>query len=293
MTAWSSVSLAVATMRKGVADFVEKPWDNTRLLEAVRNQVSEARRLRRAQNLETEAEEAQRRLLPRVLPQASGFGIGVAFAPAHSLSGDAYAIVPLPHDRLGVAIADVCGKGAPAALVMASAQARLEDLMTADLEPREVCARLDGALRGRLGPRRFVSLVCAVIDRRAGVVTYSNGGHPAPVLLRRDGNVVRLGAGGPVLGIAPSAEFTQEVVAIAPDERLVFFTDGIVEAEDLHGEEWGDSRLIDLLGTLWGGEAASVALGVLERARSFAEPDPLKDDATVLVVDPRSSQGGP
>jgi sigma-B regulation protein RsbU (phosphoserine phosphatase) len=287
MTAWSSVPLAVATLREGSADFVEKPWDNDRLLAAVGSHIEEGRRRRRAHRLETDALAVQRRLLARGLPQVEGFEAGVAWSFAEALGGDVYAVAPRPGGRLAVAIADVCGKGTPAALLMAGVQASLEELLEGPLPPAEICRRLDRSLRSRLGPDRFVSFACAVLDPAGGVLTYANAGHPAPLLLGKDGDVGRLEAGGPVLGVVSDAPYDEGSLPLGPDDRLLMFTDGVTEASRAAGgEELGDSGLLGWMQELRTLPAAEAAAAVLERARGFAA-GALADDATALVVDVR------
>jgi len=284
MTAWSTVPLAVATMREG-CDFLEKPWDNTRLLATVNTQIESGRRRRRAHRLETDALAVQRRLLARSMPEVEGFEVGVAWSFAEPLGGDAYAVAARPEGRLAVAIADVCGKGTPAALLMASAQATLEDLLDAPLPPSEVCRRLGTSLLPRLGPDRFVSFVCAVLDPARGSVTYANAGHPAPVLLREGGGACRLETGGPVLGVVAEAEYEEGVLPLGRGDRLALFTDGVIEAAaPANGEELGDARLLERLRTLAGVPAAEASAAVLGWARDFAG-GALADDATVMVVD--------
>jgi sigma-B regulation protein RsbU (phosphoserine phosphatase) len=286
MTAWSTVSLAVALMREGALDFVEKPWDNRRLLAAIDAQMAAGRQRRRAHRLEADAREVQRRLLDRSLPHLDAYDAGVAWSCAEHLGGDAYALSALPEGRLGVAIADGCGKGTAAALMMADAQARLEDLMAAGLPPGDLCARLGRALAPRVGSDRFVSLVYAVLDRAAGTLVYSNAGHPAPLLLRGRA-VQRLDGGGPVLGLL-DARYDQRAVPLQPADRLVLFTDGIVEAspDGPGGEEWGEARLIAYVQAMRGMPPTDAAASVLAEARAFAA-GALADDATVVVVDVR------
>ncbi|PYQ53430.1 MAG: hypothetical protein DMF78_08985 [Acidobacteria bacterium] len=192
MTAWSTVTLAVAIMREGAGDFVQKPWDNARLLDTVRAQVAAGRRRRRAQRMEADALDVQQRLLAGPVPRVPGFDLAVVSRVAEGLGGDFSHLAPLAAGRLGVAIADVCGKGTPAALLMASVKASLEDLVAADLPPRAVCARLARTIAPRLAPDRFVSMAYAVLDPARGTLVYANAGHPAPFLQRADGTVRRM-----------------------------------------------------------------------------------------------------
>jgi serine phosphatase RsbU (regulator of sigma subunit) len=284
MTAWSTVSLAVATMREGVGDFVQKPWENARLLETVRAQVAAGRRRRRAQRLESDARAVQQRLLGAPAPRLPGYEAGVALRSAEGLGGDAYHLAPLPGGRLAVVIADVCGKGTPAALLMASAKASLEELVAADLSPRAVCARLARTVAPRLGPDRFVSLVHAVLDPAKGTLTYANAGHPAPVLLRADGSVRRLRRGGPVLGVVAGADYEEGVLALHRGDRLVLVTDGITEASGEAAAELGENGLLASLRGLRDAAADEAAPRLLEMARRFAD-GALADDAMVVIVD--------
>ena len=284
MTAWSTVPLAVALMRNGVTDFVEKPFENARLMATVRAQVAAGRQRRRAERLEDDARDVQRRLLARPLPTVPGYAVGAAWRFAERLGGDAFELAALPEGRVAVAIADVCGKGTPAALLMASAHATLRDLMTTKVAPREVCRRLDSALAARLAPDRFVSLVHAVLDRSRATLTYTNAGHPPPLLLRADGTVHRLDQGGPVLGMIQDARYQEAVVPLRAGDRLVLYTDGVVEAEGRSGE-LGEMRLLAALRGMRGLTATDAARAVLDRAVEFADGGPLQDDATVVIVD--------
>ena len=291
MTAWSTVPLAVAIMRNGVSDFVEKPWDNSRLLSTVRTQVHSGRQQRRIQRLESDARDVQRRLLSRAVPDVPGYEVGVAWRFAEQLGGDAYEVAPLPGGKLGVAIADVCGKGTPAALLMASAHATLRDLMALPIPPSEACARLDEALSTRVGPDRFVSLAYAVLDQRGGAISYSNAGHPPPVLIAPDGGVRRLDVGGPVLGMIAGARYEQGGAALARGSRLVLYTDGVVEAACAGQDEMGDERLLAALAAMRGLGPKDAARAVLDFAVRYAGGGALGDDATVVVVD--VTNGGP
>jgi len=284
MTAWSTVSLAVATMREGVGDFVQKPWENARLLETIRAVVATGRRRRRAQRLEADARDVQQRLLGIPAPRVPGYDVSVAWRLAEGLGGDCSHVAALSDGRLAVAIADVCGKGTPAALLMASVKASLEELVAADPAPRALCARLARTLAPRLGPDRFVSLVYAVLDPARGTLAYANAGHPAPVLIRPDGGVRRLKRGGPVLGVVAEADYEEGLLALSRGDRLVLVTDGITEATSRTDAELGDEGLIAGLRETRTLAAAEAAPRVLELAGRFAA-EGLADDATVVVVD--------
>jgi serine phosphatase RsbU (regulator of sigma subunit) len=287
MTAWSTVPLAVAIMREGVCDFVEKPWDNARVLASVAQHVESGHRLRRTRRLETDALAVQRRLLTRGAPVVPGFDIGADWSFAEALGGDAWVAAPRPGGALAVAIVDVCGKGLPAALLMASTLATLEDLLAGELGPAAICGELSRLLAPRLGPERFVSFVCATLD--AGTLRYANAGHPSPLLLG-EGDVRRLASTGPVLGVVAGAAYEERTLPWAAGDRLVLFTDGILEAPAPSGEELGEARLLDRLRALSAAPAAVASAGALALARTFAGGT-LADDATVVVVDCLENDG--
>jgi sigma-B regulation protein RsbU (phosphoserine phosphatase) len=283
MTAWSTVPLAVATLRLGVGDFVEKPWDNDRLLQVVADQVDAGRSRRRTLRLEEDAKAVQGRLLGSAMLHAGGYDLGVAWRFAEGLGGDAYEALPLADGRLAVAIADVCGKGLPAALLMASLGATLRDVSESDPRPREACRRIAVAMAPRLGSDRFVSLVYAVLDPRRGSLAYVNAGHPPPVLLRADGQSRRLATGGRVIGLERDADYEEGLLALRAGDRLVLFTDGLLEAEDAQGAEMGDERLVAEAAALRHQPATDAAAGLVDAASRHAGGT-LSDDATALVV---------
>jgi serine phosphatase RsbU (regulator of sigma subunit) len=283
MTAWSTVPLAVAIMREGVCDFVEKPWDNARVLASVAQHVENGHRQRRTRRLETDALAVQHRLLTKGTPAVPGYDIGAGWSFAEALGGDAWVVAPRPGGGLAVAIADVCGKGLPAALLMASALATLEDLLAADLGPGAICGELSRLLAPRLGPERFVSFACATFDPRAGTLRYANAGHPSPLLLA-GGDVHRLASTGPVLGVVADAAYEERTLPWDRGHRLVLFTDGVLEAPGASGEELGEARLLERVRALAAAPAAVAAEGALSLARTFAGGT-LADDATVVVVD--------
>jgi serine phosphatase RsbU (regulator of sigma subunit) len=287
MTAWSTVPLAVAIMREGVCDFVEKPWDNARVLASVAEHVEGGHRRRRARRLETDALAVQGRLLAKSAPAVAGWDIGADWSFAEALGGDAWVAVPRPGGGLSVAIADVCGKGLPAALLMASTLATLEDLLAGGLGPAAICGELSRLLAPRLGPERFVSFACATID--GGALTYANAGHPSPLVLG-GGDVRRLASTGTVLGVVAGAAYEERTLPWAAGDRLVLFTDGILEAPAPSGEELGEARLLERLRALGAAPAAVASAGALALARTFAGGT-LADDATVVVVDRLENDG--
>jgi phosphoserine phosphatase RsbU/P len=296
MTAWTTVTLALATLREGVADFVEKPWDNARLVQTLDRQVEAVREARRSaeQHAVTAAElarhereraaarEIQARLLPASLPEIPGHQLAAAWRPARGVAGDHYDAFPLPDGRVALCLADVSGKGLPAALLAAQLQGTLRALSSDAVTPETLCAGLNRSLAAQLSPEQFVAFVYGAFDAMRGELTYVNAGHTPPLLVRKDGTQVRLDSGGPVLGQIAGAVYRADTVRLAPGDRLVLATDGVLEATAASGEEFGEDRLCGLVRSR-PGEVARLPQTILDEALAFAQ-GVLHDDATVLVL---------
>jgi phosphoserine phosphatase RsbU/P len=284
MTAWSSVPLAVEAMRRGVRDFVEKPWNNEAVLRKLQEQVNFARDTRRRLRLAEEeaalARETERGLLPREIPEMPGYEICGAWHPASVLGGDYFDARKIGDPVLALSIADVSGKGTPAALLVSNLQAAVRASGSADVTPCELCKRVNKLMRGNLGRDKFVTFFYALLDGRT--LNYCNAGHNAPILVRSGGSVERLHQGGLVLGLAPEAEYEQARVDLDPGDRLLLYTDGLTEANSPAGEEFGEDRLIEV--ALQNRHLGAKALEekVLGAVTAFSPK--FDDDVTLVVV---------
>ena len=214
MTGWGSVDLAVEAMRRGVRDFVQKPWDNAHLLDDAAH--TKSRRVARAgvamrQSARTRrspANPAHAAAADRCRRSTDGswrcpgsrHQASAATASTRSASADT---------RLGISIADVVGKGIPAALLMSNLQAAVRAFASEVVEPRELCHQVNRILCGNIAEGRFISFFYAMLDAATGTLTYTNAGHYLPMLVSADGAVERLGTGGPVLGVIANADYEQ------------------------------------------------------------------------------------
>ena len=288
MTAWSTVPLAVAIMRDGVGDFVEKPWDNARLLATVRAQVAAGRHLRRAQRLESDARDVQRRLLSRAVPDVAGYDVGVAWRFAEQLGGDAYELAALPGGRLGRRHRRRLRQG------HAGRAAHGERAGDAAGPDGAAARRPTRSARGSTRRWRRASPPTASCPsptrcstRRAARWPTRTPGHPPPLLLRADGSVQRLDRGGPVLGLLADARYETARPRCGRGDRLVLYTDGVVEAACARGRRarWARSACSPGCARCAALTAPEAARAVLELAVDFSGGGPLGDDATVVVVD--------
>lgn len=281
MTAWASIPLAVEAIRRGAQDFVEKPWDNSQLVSALRHQMENRASGPTAERDELrDAAATQRALLPKELPRVPGRDIAVAWTPAGKVGGDYLDLIPLGGERLGICVGDVAGKGVPAALLMSNLQAAMRALAPNDPSSASLATRINRIASANLTSNKFITLFYGMLEGRR--LTYTNAGHPAPMLIQATGEHVRLDTGGTVLGVLPDAAYQEAEIELRPGDRLMLFTDGIVEAEDRYGREFGEERLLAFAvanRTL----GAAALLQKLEAAVVDSADGALQDDATLVV----------
>lgn len=287
MTGWGSVELAVEAMRRGVRDFVQKPWDSAQLLSKLSHEIEagRARRRRKAADQRdlAEARKIQQRLLPRELPQVEGWELAASWQPAEGVGGDCFDALRFGGSRLAFSIADVVGKGIPAALLMSNLQAAVRAFASETADPRALCAQVNRILCGNIAEGRFISFVYCVLDAATDTLTYTNAGHYPPMLVRRDGTSARLDAGGPVLGVIGDADYEQATVPLGAGDRLLLFTDGITEARNADDEEFGEERLLAAALADRACSAASLQTRLVDAVAAFTGGT-WQDDATLLVL---------
>jgi phosphoserine phosphatase RsbU/P len=304
MTGWATVGIAVEAMRHGVADFVEKPWTNSQLLEVLHKQITLGRERRESarraeQETEThkviasqlheqeheiaEARAIQEGFLPKEIPQLPGYEIAATWQSARVVGGDYFDVLSFKDETLGLCIADVAGKGMPAALLMSNLQAAVRGLASPSLPPNELCVRLNSLLCRNIASDRFVTLFYAQLDGPSRRLHYASAGHNPPFVMHQDGSHDRLQQGGGVLGIFPNQKFELGCVDLQSGDTLVLFTDGVTEARSVDDEEFGDQRLAGVLTETRGAGAREIQRQILLTASEFSR-GLWHDDATLLVL---------
>jgi phosphoserine phosphatase RsbU/P len=304
MTGWATVGLAVEAMQRGVTDFVEKPWTNSKLLASLEKQAAIGRERRAlAKNVVreneahremaslvhqhereiTEARAIQEGFLPKEIPQLDGYEIASAWQSARVVGGDYFDVLSFEHGALGICIADVAGKGMPAALLMSNLQAAVRGLAAPDIAPADLCTRLNFLLCRNMARDRFITFFYGLLDGPTGTLRYVNAGHNPPVVMHRDGTHERLTEGGIVLGAFPNQSFQNGSVKLESGDRLVLYTDGVTEAANSEDEEFGDARLIQVLTENRAGSAQLLQTEILASAAQFCA-NRWQDDATLLVL---------
>jgi phosphoserine phosphatase RsbU/P len=287
MTGWGTIDTAVEAMRRGARSFVQKPWDNAHLLDLLAREIRDAKAARERdaqhQREQNDARIIQRSLLPQMLPRLAGCDLAAEWRPASGYGGDCYDAIAFDSGALGVSIADVAGKGLPAALLMSNLQAAVRAFSQHDTEPASLCESVNRLLCGHMVSGRFVTFCYVRLDCRARTLTYANAGHNPPLLVRNSGEIILLPATGTVMGVFADARYSQAIVPIEKGDRLVLYTDGITEAIDGEGTEYGESRLTaDILdhSTL---AATPLNEALFDDVLTFSGGT-LRDDATLITV---------
>ena len=287
MTAWGDIDLAVRAMRAGAQSFVEKPWDNRKLVQILEREIAAGQGARqRSERHGREQRDAlliQRALMPGSLPSTPRFQVAGAWQPAGTLGGDCYDVFLFGPGSLGMSIADVAGKGLPAALLMSSLQAAVRAFAHADSSPQGVCTSVNRLLCGQMIAGRFVTMAYLRLDADRGTVAYANAGHNPPLLVRSTGEVEPLPPSGTVLGVFPDAEYQGAELSLRSGDRLLLYTDGISEARGAADEEFGEARLQASLVRNRHLSAADLHRAMMDEITRFAASG-FQDDATLLVI---------
>jgi serine phosphatase RsbU (regulator of sigma subunit) len=244
------------------------------------------------EGIEKELETArliQERLLPHSMPALAGFEISGTSRPSHEVGGDYFDFLDLAQGNLGVAIADVAGKGIPAALLMANLQASLRAQAQEPGNVAAVAARLNALLVKNTDERTFVTFFYGILDRAKATFTYTNAGHNPPLLLRSNGKLERLEEGGLLLGFLSDQPYSQAAVPLDPGDVLVLFTDGITEAIDPRAESqeskyFGEDRLIETVRTNAGCSVRDIQAAILEAVAGHTRRSAQSDDITLVVI---------
>ena len=295
ISAYGDMKNIRTAMNRGAFDFVTKPIDFEDLEVTIertlghiaqwREALSSRDKLVALQNELDVARNMQQSILPTAFPKGDDFEIYGSMEPARSVGGDFFDVVQLDHERVGLAIADVSGKGVPAALFMMSSRTLLKGSAIGNPEPADVLREVNDLLTQDNDAAMFVTVFYAVYDRYTGRFTYANGGHNAPLLIRANGerSLLPLTA-GLALAIVPDMEFQQDSIVLNPGDTVILYTDGVNEAMNRDHDEFGNDKLLEIFA---GGppKSATEANDVtFDAVAEFVAGAPQSDDITCLVL---------
>ncbi len=231
------------------------------------------------------ARQTQRSILPARTPHKAGYQFGTLILPSRAVGGDFYDFIPLGEEKLGIVMGDVSDKGLPAALFMALTFSLLRAESERSQDPAEVLSHVNRTLLKMNASGMFVTLLYGVLDYRTGVMQYARAGHLLPIILDGRGKpmTLRMGVGQP-LGLYSKVELDKQEVAIQPGGMMLFFTDGLNEAVDESGEQFGLERVVKLLQASRGESSKVICKRLWGAVKEYSRAAPHQDDFAVLLM---------
>lgn len=230
------------------------------------------------------AREIQKDLLPDHAPRLEAYDVESFYSPAREIGGDYYDFFELPENNLGLAVGDVTGKGIPAALTMASLKGNLNAQVQNVYSISEIMRRVNDSISAGAEGSSLAGLFYGVLNLDSGLLTYVNAGHNPPVLVKREGQTKLLTEGGLLLGAVPGAEYEHGFMNLETADVLILYTDGITEAMDRDGEEFGLSRLVDVALRSRDLSSRQIVSRILDSVKRHSAGQPRADDQTLVVV---------
>ncbi|PKN05995.1 MAG: hypothetical protein CVU72_06740 [Deltaproteobacteria bacterium HGW-Deltaproteobacteria-7] len=295
----------------GGADYITKPFDKAEVLVRVQNQLKIRRltsELRRSNAELTEKKTAldedlraaagiQQSLLPRTIPDVRNLSIAWKFMPSQMIGGDIFNVFRLDEDHVGLYMIDVSGHGVPSALITVSVSQVLQPdsgLVTKErtykspgyriASPKTVMEALDREYPfDRFG--KYFTIVYLIVNTRTGGVTYSNAAHPSPLIMRRDGTFETLDKGGTIIGLDGLVPFEEEEKSLRHGDRVILFTDGVLEYRSCTGEFFGEDRFYKLLSDLKHRDIENLLDAVVASINDFGKGAEFQDDITIVVLE--------
>ena len=298
VSAYGDMANIRTAMNRGAFDFVTKPIDfndlkitidkTLRHLAVLREALKTRDKLVAIQNELDVASKMQQSILPTEFPRTDDYEMFGNMEPAREVGGDFFDIVALSDDRMGLAIADVSGKGVPAALFMMSSRTLLKGAAIGHPQPGAALGEVNTLLEEDNEAAMFVTVFYAVYDPANGELTYANGGHNQPLIVHPDGTATVLKADGVALGVMPGLEYGQHVAQLEPGDIAVLYTDGVTEAMNAADEEFGMERLKEVFSTTPPTSAEAANRAIFNAVHAFAAGTPQSDDITCLTLARRS-----
>lgn len=241
------------------------------------------------------AHSIQMSILPKVFPpfpDRKEFDIYATIEPAKEVGGDFYDFFQIDDDHLYFVIADVSGKGIPAALFMAVTKTLIKSKVTAGLTPDQIINRVNKDLCIGNDENMFATIFFGVLQISTGEIQYTNGGHNPPLIIKKNGEIEWLiGKGNIIVGVMDDADYITEKLLLEPGDCLFLYTDGVTEAMNEMNELFSDNRLKDVLYKLYGKSIQEIVVRTQQEIHHFAQGAPQSDDITMMVVEYKGYRG--
>jgi len=239
---------------------------------------------RRMQEEISLARKIQASFLPTKTPDFAPYDLAGTNFPSSEVGGDYFDFIPITQTDMGVAVGDVTGHGVGAALLMANFRACLRIESRNNFTVRAILSKVNDYLYETNLPESFVTAVYGVLDRQNHMFSYANAGHNPPFRMRRDGSIEWLQVGGLLLGAFPNVDYEETAIRLEPGDILVFYTDGVTEAYDSAGSEFGIDRLTSLVRELRDLPAGEMVRRISDSVHQFQMVDSVQDDLTISVI---------
>jgi len=286
-------------MNNGAFDFATKPIDLDDLSLTIEKAIEQIQYIKTMQKEHNQLEsikgdlavarEIQQAILPRIFPpfpeEASHMDIAASMNAAKDVGGDFYDFFRIDEDHIGFTIADVSGKGVPAAIFMAVARTLIRATGIRGVSASECMSYSNALLAKESVNQMFVTVFYGIYNIRTGEVTYANAGHNPPYLMRANGSIQTLPMSKDIVaGVIDDFQFTEETIRLEQGDTLLLFTDGVTEATDPEFNEYGDTRLIDLLGQMVNSNCQQIIDTIKADVKAFAGEAEQSDDITLLAI---------
>jgi sigma-B regulation protein RsbU (phosphoserine phosphatase) len=230
------------------------------------------------------ARQIQETFLPKKAPRLSDFDIAGINIPSEAVGGDYYDFIDIVENQTGIAIGDVSGKGIGAALIMAAFRASLKAEIRNNYAIRTIFSKVNSLLFESIERENYVTAVYGVLDTKNRVFTFSNAGHNPPLLLKNNGEIVELSEGGLALGMFPDSVYEERPIYISSGDLLLFYTDGITEAQDRDDREFGIDRLKELVSKNHKLSARDNINSIIRAVDKYRDREKATDDLTMVLV---------
>ncbi len=230
------------------------------------------------------ARQIQQDLLPRELPDDEDFQIAASSEPSKAVGGDFYDYLPLDENRFGLVIADACGKGMPAAMLISQIQAILKSEARTGASISEIMTNMNKHLLRYTSARNFATLFFGIFNRKTMTLEFANAGHNNPILAKSDGKSELLQTTGPALGILHETEFATEIVQLERGDNLLLYSDGVTETMNAASDEFGEDKLSQTFSANLDKPAEALIQEILKEVNEFQHSSALPDDRTVMVL---------
>ena len=295
VSAYGDMKNIRTAMNRGAFDFVTKPLDFADLQITIDRTLSHMTEWREAlssrdklvalQNELNVASQIQQSILPTQFPRGDNYEVYASMEPARNVGGDFFDVLILEDGLLGLAIADVSDKGVPAALFMMSSRTLLKGAAIGMGEPGSVLGEVNQLLHEDNDTGMFVTILYAVYNPFSGDFTFANGGHNSPLIVHPDGSSSLLPlTGGIALGVVPDMPYQQQSIRLDPGDLMFLYTDGVTEAMNEEGEEFGVERLQEVFASKPPSSTKEANEAVFSAVSDFAGDTPQSDDITCLAV---------